>query len=67
MMPKFPLYNNSKDEQLFKDECNAYDENRWYDMIISIRDRVMTRKVHKQLCHSLRECRYNLSKLVSLR
>ncbi len=60
---RIPIHSSPEDKRMFRDECNAYDENRWYDMVISIRDRVMDKKTHKQLRHSLRECRYNLNKL----
>ncbi len=37
-------------------EFEAHDENRWRDMVISIRDRTMPRDVHDRLRSSLRDC-----------
>ncbi len=44
-------------------ERKARDDKIWRDMVISVRDRIMTKDVYEQLRHSLRECMYNISKL----
>ncbi|KKK86067.1 hypothetical protein LCGC14_2766960 [marine sediment metagenome] len=62
---KIPIHNSSEDKRVFRDECDAYDENIWRNMVISVRDRVMDRKTYKQLRHSLRECMYNIRNLSS--
>ena len=62
-MPKIPIHNSPEDKRMFRDECEAYDENVWYNMVASIRDRTMDRETHKQLRHSIRKCRYNIRKL----
>lgn len=58
-MPRIPIH-NKEDLRLLRDECEAYDEDRWRDMVLSIRDRTMTKGVHKQLRHSLRKLFWSL-------
>ena len=53
---KIPIYNSLEDKWMYRVESEAYDDNRWYDIVVSIRDRTMTRDIHKQLRSSLRQC-----------
>ncbi len=64
-MATIPINNIPESKKRFRDECDAYDEDRWYNMVVSVRNRVMTRTVYKQLTQSLREISYHLSYLSS--
>ncbi len=60
------LINNSpEDKRMFLTECDAYDENRWRNMALSVRNRTMTRQTYKELRHSLRKCSYSIKNLSS--
>ena len=60
---RIPINNSPEDKAMFRAECEACDENRWYDMVTSIRDRTMTRKVYRQLRSSLRHCMWKIRQL----
>ena len=60
---KIPINNSPKDKWMYQIESEAYNDNRWYDTVVSIRDRTMTKEVHKQLRSSLRECMWRIRQL----
>ena len=59
-MAKIPIYNTPEDKHMFYLECEACDENRWRNMVLSIKNRTMTKIIYKQLNSSLRQCMWKI-------
>ncbi len=64
-MPHIPINVTPEDKLMRSLEFEAYNDNIWYDMIISIRDRTMSREVYNQVRRSLRSCLYSIKNLCS--
>ena len=47
-------------------EEEAYSENRWHDLCVSVRDRTLTRAAHHSFTRSLRELRWHMNRIPRL-
>ena len=52
---KIPINNTAEDRQRLNDEYMAYEENRRFDLLRSIRERTMTRKSYYEIHSGLRK------------
>ncbi len=54
-MPQIPIYRTAKEQEMLATEWAAYEENRFFDIKESIRNRTMNKITYVKLNHWLRK------------